>query len=296
MAQHHERREKTKLVKQEPAPCFGADAMLRHNCPEEHMPMSTFLNASPIFGPVRSRRLGLSLGVNMMPASGKICTFDCIYCENGLNAERPCHEPHNTAAVVLDALEAKLREMTVEGELPDVITFAGNGEPTAAPEFPQAIAGAVALRDQLAPNTKIAVLSNGTRADRPQVHDALMMVDDNILKLDTVDPAFIQLLDQPVGPYDVEHQIETFASFDGHVIIQTIFLTGEYQGKSIDNTGDEYVGPWLAALERIRPQEATIYTVARETPIAGLAKAAPKALDAIAARVRALGIPCQVSY
>ena len=149
--------------------------------------MSTFLNASPIFGPVRSRRLGLSLGVNMMPASGKICTFDCIYCENGLNAERPCHEPHNTAAVVLDALEAKLREMAAEGELPDVITFAGNGEPTAAPEFPQAIAGAIALRDELAPNTKIAVLSNGTRADRPQVHDALMMVDDNILKLDTVD-------------------------------------------------------------------------------------------------------------
>ena len=185
--------------------------------------MSTFLNASPIFGPVRSRRLGLSLGVNMMPASGKICTFDCIYCENGLNAERPCHEPYNTAAVVLDALEAKLHGMAIEGELPDVITFAGNGEPTAAPEFPQAITGAVALRDQLAPNTKIAVLSNGTRADRPQVHDALMMVDDNILKLDTVDPAFIQLLDQPVGPYDVEHQIETFASFDGHVIIQTMF-------------------------------------------------------------------------
>ena len=118
--------------------------------------MSTFLNASPIFGPVRSRRLGLSLGVNMMPASGKICTFDCIYCENGLNAERPCHEPYNTAAVVLDALEAKLREMAAEGELPDVITFAGNGEPTAAPEFPQAIAGAVALRDQL------AVLCDGT--------------------------------------------------------------------------------------------------------------------------------------
>ena len=99
--------------------------------------MSTFFNASPIFGPVRSRRLGLSLGVNMMPASGKICTFDCIYCENGLNAERPCHEPYNTADVVLDALEAKLREMAAEGELPDVITFAGNGEPTAAPEFPK---------------------------------------------------------------------------------------------------------------------------------------------------------------
>ena len=287
---------KTKPEKHKPESDFGTDAMLRHSCPKEHMPMSTFLNASPIFGPVRSRRLGLSLGVNMMPASGKICTFDCIYCENGLNAERPCHESYNTAAVVLDALEAKLREMATEGELPDVITFAGNGEPTAAPEFPQAIAGAVALRDELAPNSKIAVLSNGTRADRPQVHDALMMVDDNILKLDTVDPAFIQLLDQPVGPYDVEHQIETFESFNGHVIIQTMILSGEHRGKSLDNTGEEYVAPWLAALERIRPQEATIYTVARETPVAGLAKAAPEVLDAIAARVQALGIPCQVSY
>ena len=287
---------KTKPEKHKPGSDFGTDAMLRHSCPKEHMPMSTFLNASPIFGPVRSRRLGLSLGVNMMPASGKICTFDCIYCENGLNAERPCHEPYNTAAMVLDALEAKLHEMAAEGELPDVITFAGNGEPTAAPEFPQAIAGAVALRDELAPNSKIAVLSNGTRADQPAVHDALMMVDDNILKLDTVDPAFIQLLDQPVGPYNVEHQIETFASFNGHVIIQTIFLNGEYQGKLIDNTGEEYVAPWLAALERIRPQEATIYTVARETPVAGLAKAAPEVLDTIAARVRTLGIPCQVSY
>ena len=258
--------------------------------------MSTFLNASPVFGPVRSRRLGLSLGVNMMPASGKICTFDCIYCENGFNAERPCHEPHNSASTALDALEAKLRAMAETGDLPDVITFAGNGEPTAAPEFPQAIAGTVRLRDELAPSAKIAVLSNGTRADRPEVHDALMMVDDNILKLDTVDPSFIQLLDQPVGPYDVEHQIETFASFDGHVIIQTMFLTGEYQCRSIDNTGDAYVEPWLAALERIRPQEATIYTVARETPATGLAKAAPEVLDGIAARVRALGIPCQVSY
>ena len=136
----------------------------------------TIIFPSPIFGPVHSRRLGVSLGINLLPEDGKVCSFDCIYCENGLNAERPCHEPYNTAAVVLDALEVKLREMAAEGELPDVITFAGNGEPTAAPEFPQAIAGAVALRDELAPNSKIAVLSNGTRADRPQVHDALMMV------------------------------------------------------------------------------------------------------------------------
>ncbi|WP_321972022.1 radical SAM protein [Paratractidigestivibacter sp.] len=258
--------------------------------------MSTFLNASPIFGPVRSRRLGVSLGVNMMPAEGKICSFDCLYCENGFNAERVCGKKHNSAELVAAELEAKLREMGASGELPDVITFAGNGEPTAAPGFPEAIRRAVALRDELAPKAKIAVLSNGTYAARPEVHDALMLVDDNILKLDTVDAGFIQLLDRPVGPYDVERQIEAFAAFEGHVIVQTIFLCGEYEGTSCDNTGEQYVGPWLAALERIKPQAATIYTIARETPASGLQKAPAEALDAIAARVRALGIPCQVSY
>ena len=257
--------------------------------------MPTKLYDDIIFGPVRSRRLGLSLGVNLLPLECKLCSFNCIYCECGWT-EKGHKAAFNKREDVARLLADKLFEMVNADNAPDVITFAGNGEPTAAPEFPQAIAGAVALRDELAPNSKIAVLSNGTRADRPEVHDALMMVDDNILKLDTVDPAFIQLLDQPVGPYDVEHQIETFASFEGHVIIQTIFLTGEYQGKLIDNTGEEYVVPWLAALERIRPQEATIYTVARETPIVGLAKAAPEVLDAIAARVQALGILCQVSY
>lgn len=164
--------------------------------------MSTFLNNSPIFGPVHSRRLGISLGVNMMPASGKICTFDCLYCENGLNAERRCSDNHNSAALVADALEKKLLEMRDEGTLPDVITFAGNGEPTAAPEFPEAIRAAVELRGKIAPQAKIAVLSNGTKANEPRVHDALMLVDDNILKLDTVDADYIRLLDRPVGAYE----------------------------------------------------------------------------------------------
>lgn len=258
--------------------------------------MSTFLNNSPIFGPVHSRRLGISLGVNMMPASGKICTFDCLYCENGLNAERRCPDSHNTAAFVADALEKKLLDMRDEGKLPDVITFAGNGEPTAAPEFPEAIQAAVELREEIAPQAKIAVLSNGTKAKEPRVHDALMLVDDNILKLDTVDDDYIRLLDRPVAAYSVEKQIETFASFQGHVIVQTIFLRGEWEGHEMDNTSDRYVAPWLEALERIRPQETTIYTIARETPVSGLLKAPADVMDGIAARVRALGIPCQVSY
>lgn len=258
--------------------------------------MSTFLNNSPIFGPVHSRRLGISLGVNMMPASGKICTFDCLYCENGLNAERRCSDSHNSATFVAEALEKKLLEMREEGSLPDVITFAGNGEPTAAPEFPEAIQAAVELRRQIAPQAKIAVLSNGTKANEPRVHDALMLVDDNILKLDTVDADYIRLLDRPVGPYDVEKQIETFASFQGHVIVQTIFLRGRWRGHDMDNTTDRHVTPWLQALERIRPQEATIYTIARETPVAGLQKAPADVMDGIGARVELLGIPCQVSY
>ena len=258
--------------------------------------MATFLNASPIFGPVISRRLGVSLGVNLMPASGKRCTFDCAYCENGLNAEHPTREPYVPASEVTAALEQTLRQMGAQGRLPDVITFAGNGEPTASPHFAACIRAAVDLRDELAPGARIAVLSNGTQAARPEVHDALMLVNDNILKLDTADPAYIKLVDRPVGPYDVERQIEAFASFDGHVTIQTIFMHGHIDGRDICNTGERYVTPWLEALARIRPGAATIYTVARATPYPGLEKAPADELNAIAERVRALGIPCQVSY
>ena len=258
--------------------------------------MPTFLNASPVFGPVHSRRLGISLGVNLMPSTGKICTFDCLYCENGLNCQRRTADGYNSADEVITALGEHLRVMGEQGRLPDVITFAGNGEPTASPSFPEAIRGAVALRDALAPEARIAVLSNGTRADVPEVHDALMLVDDNILKLDTVDPDFIAFLDRPAGPYDVEHQVETFASFDGHAIIQTIFLSGSVDGRPADNTGERYVGPWLRALERIRPEAVTVYTVDRQTPVNGLRKASPETLDGIAERVRTLGIRCTVSY
>ena len=258
--------------------------------------MPTKLHPGPVYGPVHSRRLGVSLGVNLMPATGKICTFDCLYCEDGFNAERRTHDSWVSAEEFEAALEAKLDEMSTQGMLPDVITFSGNGEPTAAPCFPQAVRATVRLRDAYAPACRIAVLSNATMADRPAVREALMLVDDNILKLDTVDADYIQLLDRPCGPYDVEHQVETLASYAGHVIVQTIFLRGEFEGRSCDNTGEKYVGPWLDALRRIAPQAATIYTIDRPTPAQGLEKAPAEALDTIAERVRALGIPCQVSY
>lgn len=258
--------------------------------------MPTSLNQSPVFGPVISRRFGVSLGVNLMPETGKICTFDCLYCENGFNDQRKTHDGYMTLEQVTSALEKALAAMAEKRERLDDICFAGNGEPTASPVFPAAVGAALSLRDRYTPEARVTVLSNGTQAARPAVHDALLRVDRNVLKLDTVDAAYIAALDRPRVPYDVEHQVETFASFNGHVIVQTIFLRGSYAGRSLGNMDEAHVGAWLSALERIKPEGVTIYTVDRDTPAPGLMKAPREALDAIAQRVRDLGLPCIVGY
>lgn len=258
--------------------------------------MPTFLNQSPVFGPVLSRRFGVSLGVNLMPATGKICTFDCLYCENGFNDQRRTRDGYVGLDQVTSALETALVAMAEKRERLDDICFAGNGEPTASPAFPAAVDAALSLRDRYAPEARVTVLSNGTQAARPEVHAALLRVDRNVLKLDTVDATYVAALDRPRVPYSVERQVETFASFEGHVIVQTIFLRGSYDGRSLDNTDEAHVGAWLSALERIRPEGVTIYTVDRDTPAPGLAKAPRETLDAIAQRVRALGFPCTVGY
>lgn len=186
--------------------------------------MSTIIYPSPIFGPVHSRRLGISLGINLMPADGKVCTFDCIYCECGLNADHRPTLPRPTREEVARALEATLRQMAADGQHPDVLTFAGNGEPTAHPEFAGIIDDTIRLRDALCPLAKVSVLSNATQLHRKDVFDALLLVDNNIQKLDTVDIDFIRRIDRPVNKkYDVETIIEQLRQFHGHVIIQTMF-------------------------------------------------------------------------
>lgn len=259
--------------------------------------MSTIIYPSPIFGPVHSRRLGLSLGINLMPPDGKVCTFDCIYCECGFNAERRPHMPRPTREKVRTMLEERLRQMHVEGRVPDVLTFAGNGEPTVHPNFAEIIDDTLALRTRYCPNAKVSVLSNATMAGRPRVHDALMKVDNNILKLDTVDPDYIRRVNAPVTPYDVKEVIESLKAFNGHVIVQTMFMKGmDPNGVSVDNTGEAYVGPWLEAVKEIRPQQVMVYTIDRETPDQFLQKATKEELDAIVARIEALGIPATASY
>ena len=260
--------------------------------------LKTILYPSPIFGPVQSRRLGVSLGINLMPDDGKVCTFDCIYCECGLNGERRPTHKIPTREQVAEALETKLTEMAVEGRLPDVLTFAGNGEPTSHPQFADIIADTLLLRDRHCPQAKVSVLSNATNLDRPDVCEALLRIENNIQKLDTVCPDYIRLVDCPVRTdYDVKRVVEQLEAFGGKVIIQTMFLTGtDADGHDVDNTGDRYVQPWLEAVGRIAPKQVMIYTIDRETPVASLRKASPETLDRIAARVRELGIVVSVSY
>ena len=254
--------------------------------------MSTIICQSPIFGPIHSRRLGISLGINLLPADGKVCTFDCIYCECGFNADHRPTLSMPTREEVRQALEARLQNMQQNGPAPDVLTFAGNGEPTANPHFPEIIDDTLQLRDKYFPQAKVSVLSNATQILRPAVHAALMKVDNNILKLDTVSLDYIKKVDRPTGHYDLPAIIEGLKSFHGHVIIQTMFLHGD----NADNTSEAFVAPWLEAVKMIAPSQVMIYTIDRETPDQQLRKATHEELDAIRDRVIAAGIPCQASY
>lgn len=258
--------------------------------------MSTVIYPSPVFGPVQSRRLGVSLGINLLPADGKVCSFDCVYCECGFNAQRRPQRAMPTISELESALEKTLEKMKAEGRMPDVLTFAGNGEPTIHPQFPEAVDCVIRLRDRFCPSAKISVLSNATRICRPEVREALMRVDNNIQKLDTADQNYILRTDRPQGHYDVETVIEDMCQFGGHIIVQTLFMQGEDGGEDYDNTSAAFVEPWLRALQRIQPSQVMIYTIDRETPAQGLQKATREQLDAIAAQVRSLGIDTSVSY
>ncbi|MBR4380423.1 MAG: radical SAM protein [Bacteroidaceae bacterium] len=256
----------------------------------------TVIYPSPIFGPVHSRRLGVSLGINLLPADGKLCSFDCIYCECGFNADHRPKLPMPTREEVREALEAKLKGMQADGPAPDVLTFAGNGEPTLHPHFPEIIVDTLELRDKYFPQAKVSVLSNATMITKPEIRMALAKVDNNILKLDTIDMNYIYLTDRPVGKYSVEDIIGNMQTFEGNCIVQTMFMKGTYEGKDVNNTTDDYVIPWLEQVKEIAPRQVMIYTIDRETPAHGLMKATHEELDRIGELLREAGIPCSVSY
>lgn len=249
-----------------------------------------------IFGPIHSRRLGASLGVNLLPVNAKICSFDCIYCECGFNFT------HGEARIptrieVAQLLEEKLKTLVANGEPLDVITFAGNGEPTLHRDFNTIIDDTIRLRNQYFPNAKVTVLSNATRIHKPKVHEALLMVDNNILKLDSAIQTTAQLINQPNTPtFSIEETICQLEKFNGRVIIQTLFFSGDYNEHHIDNTTEAEIVAWLSALNRIRPQQVMIYSLDRATPAKNLKKADAETLSTIARRVEALGIATQVTF
>ena len=258
--------------------------------------MSTVIYPSPIFGPIKSRRLGISLGINLLPHDGKICSFDCIYCECGFNADNRPKSPMPTREEVASALEKKLVEMQQNNEYPDVLTFAGNGEPTLHKQFGEIIDDTIVLRDKYCPSAKVSVLTNATQLNREAIFAALKKVDNNILKLDTIDIDYINAVDRPNGHYDIDRTIELMKSFGGRAVVQTMFLKGSINGKNLDNTTDRFVMPWIKAVKEIAPREVMIYTIDRETPVSGLQKATHEELDRIVALLEKEGIKASASY
>lgn len=259
--------------------------------------MSTFLFDKIIFGPVKSRRLGVSLGINLLPATRKVCNFNCIYCECGWTQKTDIKgEKLPTRKEVYEALEKKLASMKEKQQVPDVITYAGNGEPTLHPEFPGIIDDSIKLRNKYFPHAKIAVLSNSTAIKKPEVKKALLKVDSNILKLDSAFDLTVKIHNQPKVNIKVEELIKDLKDFRGELIVQTLFLRGTFEGKTIDNTTPEEIDAWLKAINKIRPAEVMIYTISRDTPEGGQLKKVPLAeLNHIAALVNKLGIKTQVS-
>ncbi|WP_294598296.1 radical SAM protein [uncultured Rikenella sp.] len=247
--------------------------------------MDTFLFDRIIIGPIHSRRLGSSLGVNLLLPNSKLCNFNCIYCECGWNGAHGTGG-FNPAERVVAALEHRLAEMAEAQELPDVITFAGNGEPTMHPDFGRIIDATLRLRDRYAPQTRVAVLSNATMIDRPAVREALLRVDRNILKLDSAVDETVRRINQPQNGRTVAETIDLLGGFEGRLVVQTMLLRGDYGGHRIDNTTQEEVEAYIGALGRIRPAEVMLYTIDRNTPADGLEKVSFEEMEAIATRLR----------
>jgi len=258
--------------------------------------MQTILFHDTIFGPVHSRRLGISLGVNLSPRDGKICSFDCLYCEAGFNAQGPGKVGLPSRSEVKRLLEARLQAMKRAGECLDVITFSGNGEPTLHPEFEGVIDDTVSLRDRYFPEVRISVLSNSTRLGDESVCRALRRVDNNILKLDSAIGETVRLLDRPASPaFSPDDVIGRLASFGSQCIVQTMLLRGTWQGKVIDNTTDIEIDALIDAYLRISPRLVMIYSIDRKTPAENLEKVSDEDMRRIAGRIREHGIDVQVN-
>ena len=257
----------------------------------------TFLFDKIVFGPVHSRRLGVSLGINLLPTDQKYCSFNCIYCECGLNTIKYNEKiEFPSTAIIRQSLEKKLSEMKENNELPDAISFAGNGEPTLHPDFAEIIDITIELRNKYSPKSKIAVLSNASMLDDQSVVEALKKIDMNILKLDAGIEATFRSINKPQKNISISEIIKNLKQFSSNLIIQTLFIRGEYNGKKFDNTTENEVNEWLKYIKELNPELVMIYPIARETPISSLEKISLKELEAIAEKLMNIGVKAEVYY
>lgn len=259
--------------------------------------MTGFLFDEVIFGPVYSRRLGVSLGINLLPVNNKYCNFNCVYCECGWT------DKDNGIKIVLPKrdnfkvqLENKLKELQGTVNEPDAITFAGNGEPTIHPKFAEIIDDTIDARDLYAPKAAISILSNASMLHKPKIKEALKKVDKNIQKLDSGIESTFQTINQASGGLTLDKIIDNLLGFDGKLIIQTLFLRGEYNGKIIDNTTETEIDAWLKVLVKIKPEYVMIYPIDRGTPAKNLEKIPEAELNTIARKVEKLGISTKVYF
>lgn len=258
--------------------------------------MGTFLFDKIIFGPVKSRRLGISLGINLLPTYSKLCNFNCIYCECGWTpGKKELKTTFHPRNIVRQKLDTVLSEMKAESKALDVITYAGNGEPTMHPEFAEIIEDTIRLRDEYFPDARIAVLSNATQIHKPRIVAALKRIEDNILKLDSAFPETVKLLNNPRGFYRIENVVENMKRFEGKFIMQTMFVKGEYEGKTVDNTTEEEYNAWLKLVKEVNPQMIMIYTIARDTPSPDLVKVSYEELKHISDKLEKEGFKVQIS-
>lgn len=245
-----------------------------------------------VYGPVRSRRLGWSLGVNVFPPGRKICNFNCAYCQYGWTRESEsavAPEDWPAPTSIADAVRLALRKIKRAGRHLDRITLAGNGEPTLHPRFSEIVERLRIVRDEECHDARLAVLSNAGTLDRPAVLDALRRVDEAYLKLDTADAGtFKRLNGAPTGLPRILEALRTLP----HVTIQSLFTRDAT--RRVDNTTPEEVERWIAALKAIAPEAVHVYSVDRDPAWAALEKISKEEMQAIVDRARAAGLAATV--
>ncbi|MBI3961211.1 MAG: radical SAM protein [Deinococcus sp.] len=246
-----------------------------------------------MYGPVRSRRLGLSLGLNLLPADRKFCNYDCPYCECGLTPPGGGRGRLPTVEELSTELQGRIAQLKAAGTPPQALTMAGNGEPTLHPQFPQMVDAVCALRHQLLPGAKVVVLSNATRVDKPEVFQALLRVDERQLKLDGATERSFRLLNAPLGKFSLGDLVRCLRRFAGDLVIQTLLTRGTVRGEPVDNTTADEVAAYVALLQEIKPRWVALYSLDRESPEPGLQKLPESELERVAAQVRRVGIPAE---